>query len=222
MFLAHCLCEGLARRILEKNRLRHVDWSWVSIHTCLKELYFYSSSEHIMGHKFPDSPCRKMAYTKGFLFLCRIFQQSQVSAFSFTWFSTLLPRRRDQGRHLSCIVFITSWISILISSLGLISDWAKPFEETDPKTNSYKWNLTPEPRDSSRKTLIFIFHSITTVLALLSCKHLFSERVLRKELQELHVVSCISSPREMTWLYCIPFPLCYQHTNFPYKTVNLY
>lgn len=122
-----------------------------------------------MGCKFPDSPCRKMAYTKGFLFLCHIFQESQVSACSFTWFSTL-SSRRGQGRYLSCIVFITFWNSLSASSLGLIFDWDKPFEEADLKTNSYKWKLTPAPRESLRKILSFILHGITIFLPLLSCK----------------------------------------------------
>lgn len=128
-----------------------------------------------MGGKFPYSPCRKRAYTKGFLFLCCIIQQSQVSACSFTWFSTLLPRRKDQEKYLSCIVFITFWTSLLASSLGLIFDWAKPFEEIGLKTNSYKWKLTPEPRESLRKILISIFLRITIFLTLLSHKH-FSQR----------------------------------------------
>lgn len=98
-------------------------------------------AEHIMGCKFPNSPCRKMAYTRGFLFLCHVIQKSQVSACSFTWFSTLLPRRRDQGRYLSCIVFIKFSTNFLPSSLGWIFDWDKPLEEADLKTNSCKWSL---------------------------------------------------------------------------------
>lgn len=103
--------------------------------SCLKDLYFTLLAEHIMKCKFPDSPCTKMAYKKDFLFLCHIIQQSQVSACSFSWFSTFSLRRGSWGIYLSSIIFITFWTSLLASSLGLIFVWDKPFE-TDLKTNS--------------------------------------------------------------------------------------
>lgn len=77
----------------------------------------------------------KNGLQKGFS-LCHIIQQSQVSACSFSWFSTFSLRRGNQGIYLSSIIFITFWTSLLASSLGLIFDWDKPFE-TDLKTNSY-------------------------------------------------------------------------------------
>lgn len=175
-----------------------------------------------MGGKFPYLPCRKRAYTKGFLFLCCIIQQSQVSACSFTWFSTLLPRRKDQEKYLSCIVFITFWTSLLASSLGLIFDWAKPFEEIGLKTNSYKWKLTPEPRESFKENLDLHIPQNYHLPHPAVPQALFSERMLRQELQEFYIVSHIFSQKEMTWLYCIPLSLCYQLTSFSYKSVNLY
>ena len=156
-----------------------------------------------MGCKFPDSPCRKMAYTKDFLLLCHIFQQSQVSACSFTWFSTLSPMRRDQGRYLSCIVFIAFWTNLLASSLGLNFDWDKPFEETDPKTNSYKRKLSPEPGEPLRKILIFIFHRITIFLVLLSRKHFSQRRCLARNCRS-YMLSRVFFHRKR-WHGCIVF-----------------